>query len=201
MTNNAELGEFLSAKAKEILATKPSQEKPTFTLVLGIMTPKDYQWYLENMGDDVIHVNVEYTYSVINNQDFSNFLADDIHASMFLASFLAVGAIHEKKSIATGIANLEADELETMLAVMKSFGYKIHVQVLGTEDLSVIWQSLTEQQQWQVYTRDNCNRDLISYAYEDITNMPIQTFIEANKMGNVIVYNHNGELMGQSKPE
>ncbi len=200
----SELGKRVTELAKQLssqVASVAEGNKPIFSLIMGSVSLADVktgEQIYRNNGNigDFLSLNVLDAFEVMTGKSFTEFTADDIHASMYLASSIALHAFHERKSIRTDLGCLEGDEVVKVLTAMKQLGYETEVLAISDDDPQASWNALSEQEQWIVYNKDNINRDLVLYMFEDVLGI---TFDELQKAeaNNLAVYNEKGKTLYQ----
>lgn len=199
----SDLGKHVTTLAKQISTTAPSVvegEQPIFSVVMGTVSLEDVvegQKIYEKRGDidNFLSLNVLDSFQALTDKSTSEFTEADIHSSMYLASSIAVHAFHERKSVRTDLGFLESDEVISVLNAVKTLGYKTEMLVISDGgNTKEVWSGLSKQEQWIIYNKDNINRDLVFYMFEDIVGMSLN---EAEKIGldKLVLHRDDGEVL------
>jgi hypothetical protein len=173
--------ERIKALADEYTAHAPSQETPTCTLILGIVSLADRDFSQGQCGDDCIRINLLDAWSIYSGKPAETFTYDnkDYASSMALASCCAVNAYHKRQNIAVEIGGLEQIQLERIHFLMRLLGYRIEMSLLGSEGHGDIWRSLDDAERRLCYLRDITSYELVLYMFQDIVGMSPEEMLES----------------------
>ncbi len=190
----------IQALADTYTAHAPSQEKPTFTLILGIVSLADRDFSQGQCGDDVIRINLLDAWSAYSGKPAETFTYDskDYASSMALASCCAVNAYHKRQNIAVEIGGLEQIQLQRILLLAELLGYRTEMELLGSDGHGEIWRSLDEAEKRLCYLRDITSYELVLYMFQDIVGMSVEDFLETyGAADTLMVSSPTGEMRGK----
>jgi len=146
--------ERIKVLADEYTAHAPSQETPTCTLILGIVSLADRDFSQGQCGDDCIRINLLDAWSVYSGKPAETFIAVEI-------------------------GGLEQIQLERIHFLMRLLGYRIEMSLLGSEGHGEIWRSLDDAERRLCYLRDITSYELVLYMFQDIVGMSPEEMLES----------------------